>query len=427
MSADNANNGSADNAIAIAMAEMVHACITRKREALKSQRVLAATAAADARRRLDERAALLGSEPWNFHDMADLAAERSQLERKTAHTLSGENAVTFEEDVANVLQALAGTSSMPHAPAPVNSHVVAAGGGGRRRQTMRGLTITVGKASTSTATSAEADDVGSNKRRRTSRDGSVDACCTEAVADEFLDRHDAAGRTRQTYALPNGACESCSGTLLHDASKDMHVCTTCAMETQAVFGSTHGGSECTSGKTDARRYTYFKTHKEKFQCIYTSPAVTAAVVNEIKAYLDTVMRVRRVHTSAVHTALLRMNAACHDRPNFWKSLLPFKGYITAKITGEEGPKFTPEVDVALDRAFRRYCEAFDTLRAEGRLQRKNMLFYFRLLHNLLEMHEWGAPFLKHFRGDPTCLKGQRQDADHRLICERAELPYVQTN
>ena len=416
----------------------VEACIKRKRQELSQQQQEVLPALQLKHVRLEEEIQRL-KRPWHTHDRQDREDELASVKQKIARMLTQEDKHKFEEDAREVLSALADTTvpSLPQAPVFVNArYATKKDGASRRRQTPKPVCFTVrehqpeaanhdGNGDDDNDDDDNADEGRSTKsRKRPFR---------EVLADDFLDAYDTERERQWVYSLSEDACGRCGGVLCHDTSKDTFVCENprCRKEKKCVSGVTTTMNQQMLKGDRYRRAAYFRAHLLKLQGLFTSPVVTEKVIRKIKRHLIRIMKVRRIHSSTVQTALEAMDEAYADwsptNPKFWKDLVQFKTYITAKITGVKPPTFTPQQLTILDRLFAKISTAFDELRQEGIILRKNMISYFLAIYKCLELvGDWGKPFLRHFRSSCWPEKTARQDKEWKKICARAGLTYIKT-
>jgi len=356
--------------------------------------------------------------PWQRHDRLDAEKELRETSAKIARIETREDELHFERRANETMAAVDadGARVLQRQQRTVHAHTATgATARCRRRQAPKPLQFIVrghdsdGDDSDSGGDDDDGDPNGDGNNNNNNNRNGKQTPYVNVLVDAFLDEFDPDTQRAFVYTMADDVCPRCNTVMLHDPTKDVYVCANaaCRMEKRCVSGvSAHINSQMLKGDR-YRRVAYWRIHLLKFQGLFTGPGVTPEVIKELKHHL-----VHTLNSSVVHCVLE------HYENGKYKKLLPFKQYITAEITGKKPPFFTPAQTAQLDKIFSRISTAFDALRQQGIIKRKNMISYYLCAFKALEslVGDWGKQFLKYFRLSHWPEKTSRQDTDWAKIC-----------
>ena len=252
-----------------------------------------------------------------------------------------------------------------------------------------------------------------------------DRSCSEPLADSFLAQFDK--QQKPACVQPDKECKACGGELAHDVDADVLVCSACWNEQQTSCTSSRniGYSNSDSVNVSSCRYkreSHFISHMQRFQGIVTTDKITDVILNDVMKFLiqSGITDVKKITSLKVDKAL---QATGYEEFRFCKIA------ITARITGEQPERFTPDEWNQMLDMFRVISEAFDVCKERGELvERINFMHYPSEMFRQLSLFSWGSRFIKHFR--QRKFKGNehafKQDQLWKACVREAGLPFIST-
>ena len=241
------------------------------------------------------------------------------------------------------------------------------------------------------------------------------------IADNFLEKYGMVSKPLCT--INDETCIQCSGSkLVYDAVSDTLVCSTCRAEQTSTQNSEknigYNNSQNMHFSTCRyQRITHFMTCVDRFCGWVGSSKITNKLLLKVMNWLID-KGIEKIKVSDTEAALKDLGLS---------KLTIHKTVITARITGIQPPRFTPDQRHQLIEMFIAVEAAFSKLRRENKLEgRLNFLNVNYTLYKFVELLDWGQKFLKFFK----LLRGKenlaRQDTYWAKVCKVVDFPFIRS-
>ena len=241
------------------------------------------------------------------------------------------------------------------------------------------------------------------------------------MADSFLEKHGTVSKPLCT--ISDETCNRCKkGKLVVDVIADTLVCDRCRAEQTSTQNNDRniGYNNSQNMHFNTCRYkriTHFMSCVDRFCGWVGSSKLTSKLLRRIMTWLEA-HNIKKIKVSDTEAALKDMDLS---------KLTIHKTVITARITGIQPPRFTPDERHQLIEMFIAVEAAFSKLRRENQLEgRLNFLNVNYTLYKFVELVSWGQKFLKFFK----LLRGKenlaKQDRYWRKVCEVVDFPFIRS-